>query len=58
MATYVYKCCGMTKEVVASMKETHKIPMCNICNAEMIRQYDSFGIQFKGKGFYSTDGKQ
>ena len=31
-------------------------PLC--CNAAMTRQWGSFGVQFKGNGFYSTDNRK
>lgn len=55
MATYEFKCCGTTQEVIVSMKEAIPVPTCSICNGLMNRQYDTFTIKFKGKGFYATD---
>ena len=57
MATYVYKHCGMTKEVVQSITETLVAPKCAVCNDDMARVFSPFGISFKGKGFYATDKK-
>jgi predicted nucleic acid-binding Zn ribbon protein len=28
---------------------------CIECEADMVRHFSSFGIQFKGNGFYKTD---
>ena len=55
MATYSYQCCGITQDVVASIKDTHQAPICAVCNDKMKRIYNTFGISFKGKGFYATD---
>ena len=55
MATYVYTHCGMTKEVVQSIKDKLVIPKCSICNDDMTRQYNTFGLSFKGSGFYAND---
>ena len=57
MATYEFKCCGMTKEITISIKSAIPKPMCAICNGDMVRVYSPFGITFKTKGFYSTDNK-
>ena len=55
MATYSYQHCGITQDIVASIKDTHTPPICAVCNAVMDRIYNTFGISFKGKGFYATD---
>ena len=55
MATYEFKCCGMTQEITISIKEQLHKPKCSVCNGDMARVYSPFGISFKGKGFYATD---
>ena len=55
MATYEFKCCGMTQEIVANIREQIPQPVCAICNGKMHRIYNTFGISFKGKGFYAND---
>ena len=55
MATYEFECCGITQQVTASIREQVPRPVCSICNGDMQRIYNPFGISFKGKGFYSTD---
>ena len=55
MAVYEYKCCGITTEITASIKDKLITPKCSVCNADMHRVYSPFGISFKGKGFYATD---
>ena len=55
MAVYEYKCCGITVEIVASIKDDVVAPICSVCNSNAKRVYNTFGISFKGKGFYATD---
>lgn len=55
MATYEFECCGITQEVTVSIREQLPKPVCSMCNGDMHRVYNPFGISFKGKGFYSTD---
>lgn len=55
MATYEYQCCGITIEVVASIKDTLIAPKCSICNSDTKRVYNTFGLSFKGSGFYAND---
>ena len=55
MATYEFKCCGITEEVIASIKSDVPQPVCSVCNSKMQRIYNTYGINFKGKGFYATD---
>ena len=57
MATYEFKCCGITQEVIVSMREQIPTPICSICNGQMHRIYNAVGIVLKGKGFYATDKK-
>jgi putative FmdB family regulatory protein len=54
MPTYDYKCgvCSISIEFERGFGEDRE-PLC--CNQTMTRQWGSFGIQFKGSGFYSTD---
>ena len=39
-----------------SMNEPHDVE-CGFCHEPMKKIYSSFGIAFKGSGFYSTDNK-
>ena len=55
MATYEFKCCGITQEIVVSIKEQLPKPICSVCNGDMARVYNPFAISFKGKGFYAND---
>ena len=55
MATYEFECCGITQEVTVSIREQLPKPVCSMCNGDMHRVYNPFGVSFKGKGFYSTD---
>lgn len=54
MATYEFRCCGITQEITISIKEQLPKPKCQICNGDMARIYTPSAIVFKGKGFYST----
>jgi putative FmdB family regulatory protein len=58
MATYEYKCatCGIQIEIQRPMTDSSAAPMCD-CGTQMNQVYGSFGLQFKGSGFYSTDSK-
>jgi putative FmdB family regulatory protein len=57
MPTYEYSCitCDLNQEVVKSFAEADKEEFCNKCGYALTRVYGSFGIQFKGSGFYKTD---
>ena len=57
MPTYEYSCiqCDEDKEVVRGFNDSEVIPFCNEGHL-MVRVYNTFGIQFKGGGFYSTGG--
>ena len=58
MATYEFTCCGITQEIVASIREQLPKPTCTICNGDMQRIYSKVGAVFKGQGFYSTDNRR
>lgn len=57
MPVYEYKCisCNQNKEISRGFNDNEVIPVCNLCNSQMIRVYTPAGIQFKGSGFYKTD---
>ena len=55
MAVYEFKCCGITQDITAKIGTTVVPPKCTVCNADMQRIYNTFGISFKGNGFYATD---
>ena len=57
MPNYDYKCviCEHTKEINKSISESNNVELCEKCGAAMIKQFGTFGIQFKGSGFYKTD---
>jgi len=57
MPTYEYSCanCETSEEVTRKFDDPELIPHCPKCGYSMIRTYGSFGIQFKGSGFYKTD---
>lgn len=57
MPTYEYSCleCDLTKEVSRPIAEHDSVEICEKCGYVMNKVYSSFGIQFKGSGFYKTD---
>ena len=57
MPVYEYKCvlCEHIKEITKSIEEATTVELCEKCGAAMIKQFGTFGIQFKGTGFYKTD---
>jgi putative FmdB family regulatory protein len=57
MPTYEYDCtlCGLRYNKSRSMMEDDPGYQCEICNKELVRVYSNVGIQFNGKGFYTTD---
>ena len=57
MATYEFKCCGITQEITISIKEQLPKPICSVCNGDMHRIYSPIGAVFKTNGFYKTDNK-
>ena len=55
MATYEFRCCGITQEIIVSIRAKLTAPKCSVCNADMVRIYSTTPAIFKAKGFYSTD---
>ena len=57
MPNYDYKCiiCEHFKEVNKPIGEATMTELCDKCGAAMVKQFGTFGIQFKGNGFYKTD---
>jgi len=57
MPVYEYKCilCENVAEIDKPMNKASMVELCKKCGAAMIRQYNTFGVQFKGSGFYKTD---
>ena len=58
MATYEFRCCGVTQEITISIKEQLPKPKCSICNGDMQRLYSPFAVTFKGKGYYVNENKR
>jgi len=58
MPTYEYNCvtCDTKTEVRRSFDEEEKTPPCPKCGYNMTRVFNTFGIHFNAKGFYSTGG--
>lgn len=57
MPIYQYSCveCDEDKEITRGFNDPESIPSCSNGHT-MIRVFNTFGIQFKGGGFYSTGG--
>jgi putative FmdB family regulatory protein len=58
MPTYSYQCnsCGIM-DIHQSIYDS-VLTRCPACNSkQFVKKIGSAGIQFKGKGFYSTDSK-
>jgi putative FmdB family regulatory protein len=54
---YEYNCvdCKINKEIPKSFQDADTIELCEKCGGAMNKVYGTFGIQFKGTGFYKTD---
>ena len=59
MPTYDYRCktCEAGATLVTGIDKDLYIPICAYCKTEMVRDYGSPAVTFKGSGFYSTDKK-
>ena len=58
MPIYEYKCECSPEDVRSferSIKDDEPVYKCDKCESILQRFYGSFGIQFKGNGFYKTD---
>lgn len=57
MPIYVYSCdkCEENKEIQRGMSDP-ELDKCPDCGGKITRVYTPTGIQFRGKGFYSTGG--
>ncbi|ERL12829.1 FmdB family zinc ribbon protein [Olegusella massiliensis] len=56
MARYDYKCssCGNVFEIEHSMS-AHPEISCPKCGLHAERMFKTYGIEFKGSGYYNTD---
>jgi len=45
----------MRMVVIRTLKEEERKPICVNDATELVRDYSTPAVQFKGKGFYSTD---
>jgi putative FmdB family regulatory protein len=56
MPKYEYSCiqCDLDYEKERSIHESASEYFCDKCGYALQRVFNSFGIQFKGGGFYST----
>ena len=57
MPTYEYACieCDIKIEITRGIKDVEVKPPCSSCGYSMTKVYNTFGINLKGPGFYSTD---
>lgn len=60
MAVYEFKCagCAVTASIATAITSAVTNPICIACQQPMTRDYSFGAVQFKGSGFYSSDGKQ
>ena len=60
MPDYVYKCIECNTQIIKTRSILESEPQynCKKCGVVLTRQYTPFGVQFNGKGFYSTDNKR
>ena len=54
---YQYKCnqCNTEIEVERSIRDEERAPTCIDCHGTMSRVWNAPAIEFKGRGWYSTD---
>jgi putative FmdB family regulatory protein len=59
MPTYDYKCrtCDQSATLITGINRELMIPRCVKCQTEMVRDFGSPAVKFKGKGFYSNERK-
>lgn len=60
MPVYEYNCadCNKNVEIPKSITQSDSVELCEKCGTPMNRVYGTFGIQFKGNGFYKTDNRK
>lgn len=60
MPTYEYTCieCDLTVDRVKKFSESDTSEFCEKCGNVMNKVYNTFGINLKGPGFYSTDNRK
>ena len=60
MPTYEYNCvdCKINVEIPKSITQSDSVELCEKCGGAMNKVYGSFGIKFKGPGFYKTDNQK
>ena len=59
MPKYEYDCvtCDLGYEKERSIHDAEPEYFCDKCGYALQRIYNSFGLQFKGGGFYKTSGQ-
>ena len=57
MPSYEYDCMPCAKRYIKnrSMHEPDPGYTCEECSNALVRVYSNIGVQFNGKGFYTTD---
>ena len=57
MPKYQYECtkCSKPDEKERSIHDAEPEYLCESCGYALKRVFNSFGLQFKGSGFYKTD---
>ena len=60
MPIYEYSCieCDLDYEKERSIYDSVPEYFCDKCGYALQRVFNSFGLSFKGGGFYSTDGRR
>jgi putative FmdB family regulatory protein len=61
MPVYEYKCKCSQDDVVSFERgifEDEPEYACKKCGSELDRHFGTFGVQFKGNGFYKTDNSK
>jgi putative FmdB family regulatory protein len=60
MPVYEYNCvdCNINIEIPKSISQSDTVELCEKCGLAMNKVFGTFGIQFKGSGFYRTDNKK
>jgi putative FmdB family regulatory protein len=60
MPVYEYNCvdCNINIEIPKSISQSDTVELCEKCGGAMNKVFGTFGIQFKGSGFYRTDNRK
>ena len=57
MPSYDYKCngCRYSVTIVKAIKDKRPTPKCLACQVDMVREYGTVAVAFKGQGFASNE---